>query len=266
MNLKDRMLPEQPSSESPETERMKDTESECNIPASSSSKNTMLSSNPRSPEQILLAKQSEMIRMLTEQRDRLIAQGRPEDQKKIAALTDRLSLVKKELMRRDSVHQSSLTEVQTKLESALAENTELKESLTRARRTNYTLRDENKVLTTENEDLRKNEGLATRQAYLNLKERCDAAEADNKRLQVMADTLGYERLLKEKDALKEERSQLLGDIKNLDAAADLKIREAESKVQDAEREISSLCNIAFISWLLLFCVVFGGIIGAAVFL
>ena len=207
-----------------------------------------------------------MIQILTEQKDRLIAEGRPEDKKKIAELTDRLSLVKKELTRRDSVHQAGMTEVQTMSESVQTENTNLKEELSRAHNRNYTLRNENKDLTKENEDLRKNEGLATMQAYLNLKERCDAAEADNKRLQVMADTLGYERLLKEKEALKEEMSRLLSDIETREAAADQRVRETEAKLREADREITSISRFALFSWLFLIFAVLGAVFVAVMIL
>ena len=261
MNLQDRMQSGQASSKSSET-TMKEKRNCCDT--GSSLKNPERKSDPDSEAYVIMEQQSKVIAQLTEQRDHLIAEGRPEDRKKIEELTDHLSLVKKELMRRDSAHQSSMNVVQTMLESVQTENTNLKEELTRSHKRNYTLRSEIKELTSENEDLRKEVGQATRKAYLSLKERCDAAEEDNRRLQVMADRIGYERLLREKESLKEEMSRLLCDIETREAAADQKVRETEAKFRKADQEITSIGKFALISWLLLFLTVFGCIIGVAV--
>ena len=261
MNLQDRMQPGLVPSKSSET-TMKEKRNCCDT--GSSLKNPERKSDPDSEAYVIMEQQSKVIAQLTEQRDHLIAEGRPEDRKKIEMLTDRLSLVKKELTRRDSIHQSCITEVQTKLEATQTENAELNEKLLRAYSINCTLRTEIKALTNENEDLRKEGGLVTREEYQNLKERCAAAEADSKRLHALAVERGFEDFQREKEAFKEEKRRLLNDIEDREAAANQKVKEAESRVaqtkSEADHLILSANRFAFISWALFIITVFGWII------
>ena len=91
MNLKDKM-----KSDSPEP---KLTENEKN-----NSANTTQKSNQQSRELELLEKQSEALRIVTEERDNLLRLGRPEDQEKIQSLSSEILSLK-----------SAITEIKTEL-------------------------------------------------------------------------------------------------------------------------------------------------------
>ena len=93
MNLKDKM-----KSDSPEP-KLIESEKEKNNSTSITQK-----SNPQSKELVLLEKQSEALRIVTEERDNLLRLGRPEDQEKIQSLSSEILSLK-----------SAITEIKTEL-------------------------------------------------------------------------------------------------------------------------------------------------------
>lgn len=130
MNLKDRMKSDLPSSKPTETEPLKENEQNSSI-------NTTQKSKQPSREMELLEKQSEALKQVTEQRDKLLMEGRPEDQEKIQTLSSEKS----------------------KLTSLIAE---LRTELSEVQNTNQSLSTNNRILVKQNDELRNKQGLLLR--------------------------------------------------------------------------------------------------------
>lgn len=125
MNLKDKIKSD--SQELKQTEIKSEKDSSTNI---------MQKSNQQSKELELLEKQSEALRKVTEQRDKLVMEGRTEDQTKIQNLSSEISSLK-----------SVITELKTELSSTQKINQSLTQSNDELRNNNgLLLKDEQKEL------------------------------------------------------------------------------------------------------------------------
>lgn len=137
MNLKDRMKSDLPSSKPTETEALNKNEQ-------NSSTNIMQKSKQPSREMELLEKQSEALKQVTEQRDKLLEEGRPEDQETIQKLSSQIQ---------------ELTSLIQELTSLI---TELRTELSKTQKTNQSLSTNNRILVNQNDELRNKQGLLLR--------------------------------------------------------------------------------------------------------
>ena len=192
MNLKDRM------NSGSQGLKPSGTEPQNGNGQTQSSGNTMQRSNPPSQEQSLLAKQSETLKLVTEQRDRLLSEGRPEDQKTISGLSSQISTLKSKISEMQSKHQSEIAD----LKEELSDTQKLNQSLTR----------NNRLLTQSNDDLRNRGGLMLRKEQQSLEERLSASLTSAAKAKA-----DYDRQVK---ALREDCTQ--------------KIEEANARADEAE--------------------------------
>ena len=216
MNLKDRMNSGSPSCAKTERKLPRENEMKPN------SDNTIQNSKQQSPEQILLAKQSEAIRQLTEQRDHLLQNGRSEDLKRISELTSQNSILKSKISEIQSKHQSEITL--------------MNEELSSVQRINQSLTKNNRLLTQSNDDLRNNAGLLSKAEQSRLEEENIAIRDQNAKLKDLVDKSSADAV----DAARAARDRAIRDrdngIQEARLQATHETSQAREKQQQAENE------------------------------
>ena len=145
MNLQDRMNSGSQNLRQNANAKLQESEKKTNLP------DTTAKSNLPSPEE-LLARQSEALKIVTEERDLLQSKGRPQDTQRIQDLSSEIS----------------------ELKSAIAE---LRAELSDTQKLNQSLTSNNQLLTQSNDELRSNNGLMLRKEQEKLKQSLEASEA-----------------------------------------------------------------------------------------
>ena len=233
MNLKDRMKSDLPNSNPTEIEKPSES-----VRAENLNDTTQKSKQP-STEMELLEKQSEALKQVTEQRDRLLKEGRPEDQKKIQKLLSEKS----------------------ELTSAIAE---LRTELSETQNTNQCLSTNNRILVKQNDDLRNSNGLKSKKEQSDLMEEVTATRDQNAKLKEMVSKSSVEAV----DTARAERDQAIRDKKEGIRAAESKAwhetyeaeqkqKKAEDKAKEAAETLErrSFLYIGLLAFTLLCCAV-----------
>ena len=183
----------------------------------------------RQPLWTIQGSQSETIRMLTEQRDRLLTEGRPEDQKLIAKLSSDVSMMKKKLLENLKQHQLAVAEMHEELSHQVKDNLWLAQN-------NRELRSRNGLMSLENETNLKRENESLKSQCSELEDLVDwgsveiaeKAEAD-----------------KEK-AIADAKAELLKAKFGMEDAIEKATEEKEAWVRKAK----SLRRLLILTWLL----------------